>query len=1028
MNTLEDNVANLNSVTVNDIDFDKYDKMSFNPLRYEANANSNQFDDDHNEDLYTFSKCPYLTPEQFKMQSFAKKDQFTILNVNIRSLGKNFDKLKNCIKALDHDFSIIGISETHLKDKPNDYYNLPNYNIEYTNRIGREKGGVCLYIKDHIKYKLRQDLCIANSNLESCFIEIENSFGKNVLVGEVYRAHTSIDDFTRDIGKIYSKLSSENKKLYIMGDFNIDLLKEDTQRPIHDYLDMTYSYSLIPTIYKPTRITEHSATIIDNILTNIDNTAETAIIVTDITDHLPTVLVSNMCSKEKEKQKPKVTFKRRYTDDNINLFKSKLSKVDWENILVNANVNVDYTIFLNKFDDLYNECVPLRKCNNKRKRNPRLPWITNGILKSINTKNKLYKEFLQNPTDFRRQKFVTFRNKLHTVIRKSKRSFYFNKFEQAKGNMRQTWKAINDVMGRGRKQNLPKQFKNYTGELITDSKVIADEFNNFFVNVGPELASKINSTGKKFYDYLNDPINSCMFMKPIVETEIVKIINKFNQNKSAGHDNIENAIVKKIANELAKPLALLFNKSVSTGIVPDDLKIAKVIPIHKKNDIEEFSNYRPVSVLPCFSKILERLVFNRCIEYIDSHNILNKHQYGFRANHSTYMAVMQLVDKVNKAVERKDTTVGIFLDLSKAFDTIDHNILLYKMEYYGFRGVVHQWFKSYLDNRKQYVYINSIKSNNQNILCGVPQGSILGPLLFILYVNDITKTSDILNFLLFADDTTILYSHSDIVSKIPLINTELLEVSNWFKANKLSVNASKTNYMLMGTSHMTNSPSLLNANNIILDDSELSRVKTTKFLGLAIDENLTWKKHIDGVTKKISCNIGVMNKIKHFIPERILYSLYCSLVLPYISYGILVWGNACKTYLDKIFKLQKWALRTISNSHYRSHSGPLFLKYNLLNVYDMYNLETGTFMYKYSNGQLPTAFDNIFTTRSKIHSYQTRYKENYQQTRHVTSFSDHCIRTQGPKIWNSLDTKIQTSFSAKHFRNQYKKCLLLCYK
>ena len=391
-NSFDDNsVSDLNNITVTDVDFAKYDEMCFNPLRYECTNISSRFDnDDHMKEVYNIPKCPYLTPEQFKLNSFADNDQFTILNVNIRSLGKNLDKLKNCIKVLDHDFTIIGLSETHLKGKPHDFYNLPNYNMEYTNRIGREKGGVCLYISNHIKYKLRKDLCIANTNYESCFIEVENLNGKNALVGVIYRAHTSIDDFIHDIDVIYNKITSENKLSYIMGDFNIDLLKDDVHRPIHDYLDLVYSHSLIPTIYKPTRITEHTATIIDNILTNTDNIVESAIIVTDITDHMPTVLVSNINSKEKSKPKQNALYKRRHTDDNINIFKSNLSKTNWQNILVNGNANDDYDAFVKKFNDLYDECIPLKKCTSKHKRDPRSPWITKGILKSINTKNKLY--------------------------------------------------------------------------------------------------------------------------------------------------------------------------------------------------------------------------------------------------------------------------------------------------------------------------------------------------------------------------------------------------------------------------------------------------------------------------------------------------------------------------------------------------------------------------------------------------------------------------------------------------------------
>ena len=372
-------------------------------------------------------------------------------------------------------------------------------------------------------------------------------------------------------------------------------------------------------------------------------------------------------------------------------------------------------------------------------------------------------------------------------------------------------------------------------------------------------------------------------MRPIAEDEILKIIYKFDKNKSAGHDGIGNLIVKGVAKEIVHPLTAIFNLSLSTGKVPDNLKIAKVIPIHKKDDKEIFSNYRPVSVLPCFSKILERLVFNRCTEFIENNKILNAKQFGFRVHHSTSMAIMQVVDKINDAVEKNETTIGVYLDLSKAFDTIDHDILLHKLDYYGFRGIVLDWFRDYLSKRTQYVSYNDSKSDLKTILCGVPQGSILGPLLFILYINDITNTSTLLDFLLFADDTTILYSSSDIVSKIPLVNRELTEVSNWFKANKLSVNATKTNYMIMGTQYMTSMEDEGVSNvDIILDNTKLQRVDNTKFLGVTIDENLSWKNHIDGITKTISRNIGMINKLKF-----LSLNVFCEHCTVHLYYRIL---------------------------------------------------------------------------------------------------------------------------------------------
>ena len=380
-------------------------------------------------------------------------------------------------------------------------------------------------------------------------------------------------------------------------------------------------------------------------------------------------------------------------------------------------------------------------------------------------------------------------------------------------------------------------------------------------------------------------------------------------------------------------------------------------------------------------------MFDRCVDYLNTHEILNDKQFGFRPKHSTYMAIAQLVDKINSAVEKNETTIGIFLDLSKAFDTIDQKILLYKLEHYGFRGVVLEWFKNYLSNRTQYVSYNNCKSSLRDIVCGVPQGSILGPLLFILYVNDITFTSNVLDFILFADDTTILYSHKDINSQVNVVNEKLKEVSNWFKANKLSVNASKTNYMILGTPHMT-SVKVRKDLNVSLNNTTPERVRFTKFLGVLIDECLTWKQHIDCVSKTISRNIGVMNKLKYSIPGRILHTLYCTLITPYLNYGILIWGSTCKSYLDKLIKLQKWAIRNY----------------------------------------LPVAFKEYFMKRSDIHDYPTRHVNNLNLTNNRKSFSDHAIRTNGPILWNLLSKTIRESKSVKHFRNQFKQNLIKTYE
>ena len=466
-------------------------------------------------------------------------------------------------------------------------------------------------------------------------------------------------------------------------------------------------------------------------------------------------------------------------------------------------------------------------------------------------------------------------------------------------------------------------------------------------------------------------------------------------------------------------MSIIFNISLSTGIVPDDLKIAKVVPIFKKDNPQVFGNYRPVSVLPCFSKILERIVYNRTYDFLSKNDVLYCKQYGFRTNHSTYMAVLDFVNEINKAFDNDMYTLGIFMDLSKAFDTINHDILLNKLYHYGFRGVSNAWFCNYLSNRQQFVSYNSAKSPNENVKCGVPQGSILGPLLFILYMNDICYTSKLLKTILFADDTTVFYSHKNINVLTEVMNNELTGVSNWFKANKLSLNVKKTNLMYLGTRKQISNMSNVNID-IYLDGCKLNRVNDAKFLGITIDETLTWKKQVENICKICARNIAVLNKIKLFLPSSAMFRLYCTLVLPYLNYGLLLWGNSNKESMTKIFRIQKRALRTISNSSYLSPTKPLFEKYSILNVFDMYTKEVAIFMYKFKYNLLPSSFDGSFMINQDIHNYNTRNKEDFNipKIKHKTVFA--C----GRKIWNDLSCDVKRAKSIGQFKYLLK-CHLL---
>jgi len=351
-------------------------------------------------------------------------------------------------------------------------------------------------------------------------------------------------------------------------------------------------------------------------------------------------------------------------------------------------------------------------------------------------------------------------------------------------------------------------------------------------------------------------------------------------------------------------LSTLINHSIQNSIFSDSLKVAKVIPIFKSGDKTLITNYRPISLLNTFSKIYEKVILRRFENFLAKNKILYDGQFGFRKHRSTQLARVSFLDKLTEALDKNEFVISLFIDLSKAFDTVDHAILLGKLHHYGIRGLAHDLMASYLTNRSQYVEMNGVQSSCSKIMCGVPQGSILGPMLFLLYINDLPCCTKLLQFFLFADDTTILFSCHSLEDLIRTVNNELVYLTDWFSINKLSLNVSKTNYMLF-SGHNSVSSNL----DILLCNRSVLRVQSTKFLGIEIDEKLSWKNHIQIIQKKLSTANYILRNIRHKINQTTALKIYDIMILPHLTYCNLIWGNACKTYLQNIYRLQKRALR-----------------------------------------------------------------------------------------------------------------------